>query len=325
MNTLSLQAPTMAGKLILLAAAICAYLRFPRLMLRHYRKMGAFPRVGRPRSFSEKFLWRKLFDRDPRIARLSDKLLVKDYFRSRCPTLRVPETLWVGRRPEDIPDELLEGSVAVKTNHGSNFNVFVENGEPERRIVNGRINHWFRFHTPYGQIDREWAYTRIDAKVFVEELLRDRTGREPLQVIVHTYDGAPEFFLVLADTIGGPQTYAAFEPDGTRMVLDIPRLDREDTAFSDDFVLPDCFPAIMEDAARLGSGFDYVRVDFLLVDGVAYANEMTFYTNAGYPDVEDPAILGRLTAPWDLRKSWFLTAPQTGWRRLYADALRASL
>lgn len=307
---------------ILSAVNIWAYLRYPRLMLRFRRNMGHFPQVGHPRSFAEKFLWRKLFDHDPRIARLSDKLTVKKYFAERCPDLAVPKTLWIGDRPQDIPDHLLESDAVVKTNHGSNFNVFVENGQPERRIINGRVNHWLRNFTPYGKIDHEWAYTHIEPKVFVEELLKDRSGSEPVQFIVHTYDGVPEFFLVLLDSIKGPRTLAAFETDGTKLAISIPRLERDDARFPDDYVLPGLFKSMITFAGMLGSGYDYVRVDFLLIDQTLYGNEMTFYTNAGYPDVRDPIILDRLTANWDLRKSWFLSNDHMGWRGKYATALR---
>jgi hypothetical protein len=32
-----------------------------------------------------------------------------------------------------------------------------------------------------------------------------------------------------------------------------------------------------------------------------------------------------LAETWDVRKSWFMTTPQKGWRRLYAQALSLAL
>ena len=82
---------------------------------------------------------------------------------------------------------------------------------------------------------------------------------------------------------------------------------------------------MIELARELGSYFDHMRVD-LLSDGTRiWLGELTIYNRGGEvvdrgQDPEDP-----LNTSWDLRNSWFLTKPQRGWRRIYAQALKRRL
>jgi hypothetical protein len=50
-----------------------------RISLDFFRHHGKFQRLASPRTFSEKIAHRKLFDRDPRMPFLSDKILVKQH------------------------------------------------------------------------------------------------------------------------------------------------------------------------------------------------------------------------------------------------------
>ncbi|MEM9472556.1 MAG: hypothetical protein AAGA00_11370, partial [Pseudomonadota bacterium] len=53
--------------------------------------------------------------------------------------------------------------------------------------------------------------------------------------------------------------------------------------------------------------------------------EVTVYSIAGYLRYTKSEILEVMADCWDLRKSWFLTAAQTGWRKRYANWLRNRL
>ncbi|MCW5713584.1 MAG: hypothetical protein KIT43_03600 [Bauldia sp.] len=57
--------------------------------MRHYRGIyGRWANLVAPRRFSEKMLYKKLFDRRPMLAVWTDKLLVRDYVRDRLGTDR---------------------------------------------------------------------------------------------------------------------------------------------------------------------------------------------------------------------------------------------
>ena len=77
-------------------------------------------------------------------------------------------------------------------------------------------------------------------------------------------------------------------------------------------------------AEQLAAQFDYIRCDLYDVDGEIYFSELTVYPlsgqGGGNSDARHLRNLG-----WDLRKSWFLTEPQRGWRKAYSHALRVWL
>jgi len=52
---------------------------------------------------------------------------------------------------------------------------------------------------------------------------------------------------------------------------------------------------------------------------------MSVYSAGGYCWVSIPTLTGACNEAWDLRRSWFMQTPQTGWRKLYARALRVML
>ncbi|WEK51015.1 MAG: hypothetical protein P0Y66_02810 [Candidatus Kaistia colombiensis] len=74
--------------------------------------------------------------------------------------------------------------------------------------------------------------------------------------------------------------------------------------------------------ARLAAGTDYLRVDFMVVDGKLHGGEITPYPSAGLMTNSDPAVLAQMGRSWDLGQSWFLRTPQSGWRAAYQAMLR---
>ena len=72
-------------------------------------------------------------------------------------------------------------------------------------------------------------------------------------------------------------------------------------------------------------GIDQVRCDFLCADGQVWFGEMTPYPLSGlgsFDSLEDEALM---YGKWDLSRSWFMRSEHSGWRKLYAAAMRRSL
>lgn len=97
------------------------YIRHPFLTYFAMCERTGLPNPACPQHVFDKFLWRKVFDRDPSSVAMSDKLVAKTIACDLCPSVKVPRTLWVGERFEDIPPELIAGDAVVKTSHGSGF------------------------------------------------------------------------------------------------------------------------------------------------------------------------------------------------------------
>lgn len=299
-------------------------------VIRFRRRMGYLPDAARPRSFNEKFLWRKIFDHSPLIGRLTDKLESKAYFAEHCPSLAQAELVWTGEDADAIPESALRGDVIVKSNCGSGQNLFSFAAAPDHRAVREACGRWIGRRRPYGRKHLEWAYSQVKRKILVETLIRDARGEPPYNVHVHAADGEVALAHVWRHLTENPlrgavDLTAVYGRDRERLDAAPLLKGAPNPTFPGDFRPPATMALAYEHARRVSRGMDYVRADFLCTEDAVFAGELTFYSHAGYLRWTDPSIQEAVSSMWDLRKSWFLTTPQRGWRGVYARALRRLL
>lgn len=311
---------SLGDRLLFLAMDALVYIRHPLLVRQFLLWQGYWPRPCFPRRFHEKMLWRKLFDHDPRFTLFSDKLAAKQHIKQQYPELRVANTLWQGTDPADIPDAVLSGDCVVKANHGSGMNIVVRGGECDRAELVGKSTRWLA--SAYGKRHYEWGYRGIEPKVYVENLLLDNGLPVESEFKFHVSGGEVYYaFLNFTDPYGEVQ-YVILDRQGqSRVVL----ADVEPDRISVPFDRPANWSALVEAARSLGNPFDHVRCDLYVVGGEVYFSEMTFYSFGGYDWVGDRSIMEALNENWDIRRSWFLTESQSGWRGYYARRLKRAL
>jgi len=307
-----------SGTMLRALVDACIYLAHPRLVLTFRQYLGYWPRPALPLRYHEKYLWRKLFDHDPRQVELADKFAAKAYVAKHWPDVRVPALLWEGDDPKEIPAEILAGDCAVKANHGSGMNVLIRDGVVDRSDLERRSRRWLR--RSFGRRHHEWAYSRIKRRLFVEQLLVD--------------DGIPASPIYKANVAGGECVYvyahytpapgieieAVFDRDGRSRAV---AMDSGETGAAMD--PPAQLEALIRTAERMAAGFDFVRVDLYAIGGEIWFSEFTFYGMAGYAWIDDPELLSTLNRKWDIARSWFLSSPQPGLRGTYARLLRSWL
>jgi TupA-like ATPgrasp len=80
---------------------------------------GRKPRLLRPRRFTEKIQWRKLFDLNPLYAVISDRLAVRNFIANRVGDDVLVRLLWVGDDPTAVPFDSLEPPYVIKSTHAS--------------------------------------------------------------------------------------------------------------------------------------------------------------------------------------------------------------
>ncbi|MCI5075741.1 ATP-grasp fold amidoligase family protein [Oricola sp.] len=295
------------------------YMRHAKLVFSFRRRVGYWPRITLPVHYHEKYLWRKLFDHDPRFTECADKLLCKERVRRMFPDLKVAETLWAGDDPRDIPDAALSGDCVVKANHGSGWNMLVHGGKVDRAELIRRADKWMN-RRYYGRGRGEWAYKHIRPRLFVEEMVM--SGGRPVDREYKCYvaGGRILYVFMKIDRHGESPADVILDEDGIARDTLVDRV-------SPTMLIPrpEHFDTIAATALRMGAGFDFVRVDLYEADGVVWFSEFTFYPLSGYSSVGWPELEDRIDRAWDLRRSWFMTTPQHGWRKLYAARLGRTL
>lgn len=308
-------------RLIILVVNMWVYLAYARIVAAYIGKTRRLPNPADPASLNDKYLWRKVFDRNPEFTALSDKLESKRIAREKCPDILLPRTLWVGERGEDIPDALLAGNVVVKATHGSGYFKLVHNGEYDRAELEEEANQWMR-KTPYGRTHWEWGYLGVKPRLYVEELILDSEGGfSTTEAKVYYYCGVVGKTSMIYDGQTDHTVSDVFRQDwshGTHpSPLGLPRALRPAPANTDQ---------IESTTRQLCHGLDHVRCDLYLVGSKIYFGEFTLYNRGGYAGGDNH--LGRKRPEfvyWDLRQSWFMRMPQKGLSGIYARCLRRTI
>lgn len=193
---------------ILAAVDLWIRLRFRRLcrrLSRHQREFGVSRiTVALPRLANEKFLWRKLFDRDPRFVAASDKIAAKDWVKKQGINVRVPETLWTGTNANLIPNDLWQRPVYIKAAHGWQMNVPVLTPytADEKAAIIAKANGFLR--QCHGNAGFEWAYSEVPRRLLVEEAISP--GKELMEVKYYTFGSVVEQLIIRR---AGPPVTAA--------------------------------------------------------------------------------------------------------------------
>ncbi len=292
-----------------------AYLTNPLLVGTFRRKLGYWPNVAFPVSLQEKFLWRKIFDRNPLFAVASDKLLSKRYAAGLCPGINIPRVIWQGASLAAAPKHLFGAQTVLKANHGSGYNQFLPMEGLDQRELQIRTDRWLA--TRYGKYKGEWAYGRVEPTLFFEERLQGSASDPLVEYKVHVSSGKVIWAFGIQDRFGADRSATCFRPDGT--CYDVP----DSRHFKMRQTAPGRgFEEALALAERLGAEFDYVRCDFMVAAGAVWFGELTMYPSSGYPDVTGDTILDDWNNGWDLSRSWFFGAAKEA---DYAKALRASL
>lgn len=293
----------------------------------HFRKVvGYQPAIALPRRYHEKMLWRKLFDHSPDIATFCDKLATKEYIRKKHPGLKLPRTLWVGDRLEDIPPDILSEKLMLKCNHGCGYNFRWIPGESSAAEARAAFRGWMG--QTYGTTNYEWGYSTVRPKVFAEEFIGTSDPFGLVDIKIRCCAGRPILARIHLDGLHQKKRAAWFSVDANRLFEDAGPLADGDQELPAGFQIPQCFDEAIKASRILGANIDYARIDFFAGAGELIGGEITVYPAAGLGTASPEGFTGPDTLTnehWDLRKSWFLTAPQKGFARLYAATLKKAL
>ena len=309
----------MINRIIIAMTNLWAYVWFFRIIVLHVRTCRELPNPAHPKTLNDKFLWRKLFDRNPAFVPLSDKLESKRIARARCPDILLPDVLWTGTDARDIPDDVLAGDVIVKATHGSGFNYPVFGGNYDRDRLIRASDVWMG--KCFGRRHWEWGYFGVRPRLLVEQLILDESGGYgTAEAKMYVYCGQIEQIVMIYDRqleSSAVVLRGNWSASTSANTIGVAVANRP---------LPHNRTAIERTARQLCEGFDHMRCDLYLVGDDIYFGEYTVYNQGGYIVVPDDPVLSRAqSSAWDLRQSWFLSHQQHGLKAVYANALHQLL
>lgn len=275
-----------------------------------FRIHGYSLNLSRPKSFNEKIVYKKLFDRNPLIPLTADKYRIRKYIRDKigweAENHLVP-LLYVTDKPETIPFDRLPEEYIIKPNNGAGRWIVVE-------VVNGikryEINYTRKkgmnltnkeiiencqdwFGTIHGSQWYEWAYQEIEPLIVIEKLLRCKNGKLPSDFRLCMFGGKCKMIYV---TTPNQEHFNYY--DGNWKPMNIVRPGHK---IGDVIEKPKQFNRMIEFAEKLSEGWDFIRADFFLVDDYIYFSELTHYPGSGHGKLPKD-IDFELGKYWEIKK-----------------------
>lgn len=257
-----------ALKLVIPAGARNAY----RLVEAHRSAHGRYPRLLRPRTFSEKVCHRLMFDRRPILTQLADKYGSRAYIEERLGSEKLPRLYHVTQEPATIPWETLPSRYVIKGTHGSGW-VKLVTGSIDRVATERLCSEWLQQN--YYWMHREWPYRNIVPRIMIEEFLDDGSGGVPADYKLFVFNGEPAIIQVDASRFTG-HTRAFYDLEWKRLPVTLTY-----PAIPGEIPPPVHLHEMIEAAAELARGMDFLRVDLYDLPTRFYAGELTTTPGGG--------------------------------------------
>lgn len=270
------------------------------LVRRHARIHGVAPRLDPPITFNEHILHRILFDRDPRLKVLNDKLAVRDFIRARVGEDYVVPLLGSWSDPALVAWDRLPVPFVLKPNHSSGPIAYVRTeAELDRARLTALARGWLA--EDYFDTSMEWGYRNLPRRLLAEPLMRGPDGAALIEAQVFTFHGRAAMLRVLVGLKGSDERReVCFDARGVLVPQTTSLLQSEVR------IEPELFDRLIALAETLGAGFSHLRVDFNLTADGPMIGELTPYTGGSTHHWRHPewnGVFGRM---------WAEQAPQPG-------------
>jgi len=256
----------------------------------HRQTHGQFPQLLRPRTFNERILRRKVFDRRPILTQLTDKFAVRQYVMQRLGPDILPKLHCVTSDPASIPFADLPQRFVVKPTHGSGWvRLVLDKAALDIEELVHKCNQWLG--TSYYNRTREQQYRRIPPRIIVEEFVDDGSGCAPMDYKFFTFHG--RVHLIQIDGSRFTNHRCALYDRHWRDTGARVQLERFDGPVRE----PPNLALMLQTAETLGAGLDFIRVDLYDVGSRIYFGEMTSTPGGGFVRFDPQAMdehLGRL-------------------------------
>jgi hypothetical protein len=259
---------------------------------------GRFPDLRHPITYTDKVLYKSLYDRRPLLTLFADKYRVRDYVRKKVgDDVHFAHTYAVYDRWQDITLAGLPASFVMKPNHASGWIRFFHEGDiPSLADVRRTAREWLGRN--FYHDTKEWLYKDIKPVVIFEELLRENGG-DLTQFRFFCFNGQIGLIKVLPGPLTGRRR-AIFDRNWNSLKVEYGRKFLNHMNLPVVEPKPVGFETMCRIAERLSSETDFVRVDLYNVDGTIYFGELTNIPGNGAGRFFPASFDREIGATWQL-------------------------
>ena len=243
------------------------------ISLVNYKRLGSpwyLMNLKSPKTFNEKLNYIKIHERNPLAPQVADKVTARKYVSEIIGEEHLVPLIGVYKDVDAIDFDDLPNSFALKTNHGSGWNLIC----PDKNKIDWakekmKIRNWLAKNAYY--LSREWQYKNIQPKIICEHLLGYNINDYK---IFCTY-GKASVIQVDSERFSNHQR-TLFDLDWKPLDIRIryPKI-RLETA------RPQQLEEMIFIAEKLAESFRFCRVDLYVSNEKIYFGEITFHPGGG--------------------------------------------
>lgn len=254
------------------------------LKLLYKANFGKKLNLKNPKGFNEKLQWLKLYARDPAYSAMVDKYEVKELMKRAMGEEYVIPTYGVWDRFDDIDFDALPNQFVLKCTHDSGSVVICRDKATfDKTAARAKIEPRLKNHIYWNY--REWPYKDVKPRILAEAYMEDAGSDELIDYKFYCFHGQPKF-LYVSQGLSHKETatisfltldwqFAPYERCDYRPLTELPKK-------------PENFDKMVEFAAKLSTGIDFLRVDLYEINGKLYFSELTFSPCAGFMPFRNP-------------------------------------
>lgn len=240
------------------------------------KKMGKGVDLKNPKTFTEKLQWLKLYDSNHLKTFCADKITIHDYCKMKLGKDICIPILNTYNSPNDIEWNKLPNKFVIKCNHGSGYNIIVEDKNSiDKEKICALLNKWLKEN--YGLIGYELHYCLITPKILIEEYKQSKNQKDLIDYKLFCFNGEPKFWQIITDRRDNEKishydmfwNYAPF-------------YDWKKYNSVDNIEKPEKYKEMIDIAKKIAKDFKFVRVDFYIIDSQIYLGELTFTPADGF-------------------------------------------
>ena len=246
----------------------------PALYLIYFRGYRRILNLKNPRYYGEKIQWLKLYGHLEEVADYVDKYKVREFVEKTVGSQYLNKLYGVYDTPEQIDFDALPDSFVLKCTNGSGSIMIVKDKSKLDKEKACRTMHgWLK--DEFYKMKKEPQYKPIKNRILAEEYLEDETGALR-DYKFWCFDGEPACYGVFSNRFTD-ETVDFFDMAGNKLAVTNAGEKNSATAMPQ----PENFGELVDIVKKLAAPFQFVRVDFYIVNGRPCFGELTFTDGAG--------------------------------------------
>ncbi|MCB9201609.1 MAG: hypothetical protein H6604_00980 [Flavobacteriales bacterium] len=227
--------------------------------------------LSNPKTFNEHLNYKKLKENYPLGTIVADKVKVRTYIKEKIGEKYLIPIHGIYSSADEVNFKELPKGFALKTNHGSGWNVICQDKEKlDIQATKNKFSKWLKYNAYY--LSREWQYKDIQPLIICEKLLK----YEIFDYKFFCFKGQPIFIQVDIDRFTNhTRNFYDLEWNLQGFGINYP-------LFNKKIEKPAQLQEMIEVSKVLSKDFDFVRVDLYVYENKVFFGELTLYPGGGF-------------------------------------------